>query len=109
MLAFSKLLAITMSFGQARAEGRPKMSPYRLWAEAVAFARRGWVAVAFLRRGYGRSQGEWVGASDIAAVAQFMSRQAYVSQGKWISVGSFATVDVKYSRPISTADRTRLS
>ena len=33
------------------------MSPYRQWAEAVAFARRGWVAVAFLRRGHGRSQG----------------------------------------------------
>src|SRR6201995_1427814 len=41
------------------AEDRPKMSPYGRWAEAVAFARRGWVAVAFLRRGYGRSQGEW--------------------------------------------------
>src|ERR1700744_638112 len=40
------------------AEDRPKMSPYGRWAEAVAFARRGWVAVAFLRRGYGRSQGE---------------------------------------------------
>src|SRR6202049_3134724 len=38
---------------------RPKMSPYGMWAQAVAFARRGWVAVAFMRRGYGRSEGEW--------------------------------------------------
>jgi len=37
---------------------RPSMSPYSMWAQAVAFARRGWVAVAFLRRGYGRSGGE---------------------------------------------------
>jgi alpha/beta superfamily hydrolase len=38
---------------------RAKMSPYRMWSQAAAFARRGWTAVAFLRRGYGRSQGEW--------------------------------------------------
>ena len=30
------------------------------------------------------------GASDIAAVARFMSTQPYVSQGKWISVGRSA-------------------
>ena len=87
------------------AEERPKMSPYGMWAQAIAFARRGWVAVAFMRRGYGHSQGEWaprlglrapVGitpglgsteADDIAAVAKFMSGQAYVSKGRWISVG----------------------
>jgi dienelactone hydrolase len=83
---------------------RPKMSPYGMWAQAVAFARRGWVAVAFMRRGYGGSGGEWAetygscsnpdyatagraGASDIAAVAKFMATQPYVSKGKWISVG----------------------
>ena len=102
------------------AEDRPKMSPYGRWAEAVAFARRGWVAVAFLRRGYGRSQGEWAetyggcsdpdyakaglaGASDIAAVAKFMSSQGYVSKGKWISVGvsagGFATVALTAMAP----------
>src|ERR1700733_12064134 len=59
----------------------------------MAFARRGFVAVAFLRRGYGRSQGEWAedfgpcsdpdyakaglaGPSNIAAVARFMASQA---------------------------------
>jgi dienelactone hydrolase len=85
-------------------EQRPKMSPYGMWAQAVAFARRGWIAVAFLRRGYGESGGSWAenygscanpdyagagrtGASDIAAVARFMRAQPYVSKAKWISVG----------------------
>ena len=83
---------------------RPKMSPYGLWAQAMEFARRGWVAVAFLRRGFGSSEGAWAesygrcsdpdytttgraGASDIAAVAKFMRAQSYVSKGKWISIG----------------------
>jgi hypothetical protein len=39
-------------------DDRPTMSPYRLWPQAVAFARRGWVAVVVMRRGYGSSQGE---------------------------------------------------
>jgi pimeloyl-ACP methyl ester carboxylesterase len=102
------------------AEDRPRMSPYGQWAQAVAFARRGWVAVAFLRRGYGRSQGEWAetygnctdadyakagwaGANDIAAVAKFMGSQPYVSKGKWISVGvsagGFATVALTAMAP----------
>lgn len=102
------------------AAGRPTMSPYRLWPQAVAFARRGWVAVAALRRGYGNSQGEWAegygscsqpdyasagraGASDIAAVARYMSGQSYVSQGKWISVGhsagAFATMALAADPP----------
>jgi hypothetical protein len=46
-----------LNHGSRAALDCPKVSPYGLWAEAVAFARRGWVAVAFLRRGYGRSQG----------------------------------------------------
>jgi dienelactone hydrolase len=101
-------------------DDRPKMTPYSLWAQAVAFARRGWVAVAFMRRGYGHSQGEWAenygscsnpdyatagraGASDIAAVAKFMAAQPYVSRGKWISVGhsagAFATVALTADPP----------
>jgi hypothetical protein len=47
-------LAVLNHGSPRSAEDRPKMSPYGLWAEAVAFARRGFVAVAFLRRGYGR-------------------------------------------------------
>jgi dienelactone hydrolase len=103
---------------------RPKMSPYGMWPQAAAFARRGWTAVAFMRRGYGHSQGAWtrpdgscanrdyVGAglaeaSDIAAAAKFMSGQAYVSKGKWISVGvsagGFATVALASNAPSDLA------
>lgn len=95
------------------AEDRPSMSPYGMWAQAAEFARRGWVAVAVLRRGYGTSKGGWaesygpcanpdyahaglVGAGDIAAAAVYMMKQPYVSRGKYISVGrsagGFATV-----------------
>ena len=102
------------------ASDRPRMSPYGLWAQARAFARRGWVAVAFLRRGYGASEGAWAenygscsnpdyaaagraGASDIAAVAKFMTSEPYVSKGKWISVGysagGFATVALTADAP----------
>jgi dienelactone hydrolase len=102
------------------AANRSTMSPYRLWPQAAAFARRGFVAVVAMRRGYGNSQGEWAegygscsgpdyatagraGASDIAAVARFMSGQSYVSKGKWISVGhsagAFATVALTSDPP----------
>jgi dienelactone hydrolase len=99
---------------------RTKMSPYRMSTQALAFARRGWTAVAFLRRGYGRSEGGWaegwggcaypvyaragrIAATDIAAVARFMTGQPYVSKGKWISVGvsagGFATVALTADPP----------
>jgi dienelactone hydrolase len=101
-------------------DDRPRMTPYNWWAQAVAFARRGWVAVAFMRRGYGRSGRRWAetygscsnpdyltagraGASDIAAVAKFMTAQPYVSKGKWVSVGhsagAFATVALTADPP----------
>jgi dienelactone hydrolase len=113
-------LAVLNHGSPRSADDRPTMSPYRMWAQAVAFARRGWVAVAFMRRGYGRSEGEWVeaygscanpdyakagqaGASDIAAVARFMATQPYVSKGQWISVGvsagGFATVALTAAAP----------
>jgi len=106
------------------AEDRATMSPYRMWAQAVAFARRGWVAVAFLRRGYGHSQGAWsegysscaspdyvsagrAGAADIAAAAKFMMTQGYVSNDNWISVGhsagGFATVALTADPPPALA------
>jgi dienelactone hydrolase len=110
-----------LNHGSPRNPGdRPTMSPYSMWAQAVAFARRGWVAVAFLRRGYGRSEGVWAesygacsnpdyaragraGAEDIAAVAEYMATQPYVSKGKWISVGvsagAFATVALSAEPP----------
>jgi dienelactone hydrolase len=112
---------VVLNHGSPRsADDRPTMTPFGLWAQAVAFARRGWVAVAFLRRGYGRSGGEWAesygpcsnpdyatagraGASDIAAVAKFMMAEPYVGKGKWISVGhsagAFATVALTADPP----------
>jgi dienelactone hydrolase len=113
-------LAVLNHGSPRNAEDRPAMSPYWMWQQAVAFARRGWVAVAFMRRGYGRSGGERVegfgscadpdyasagraGARDIAAVAQFMTTQSYVSKEKWISVGisagGFATVALTADPP----------
>ena len=102
------------------ADDRPEMAPNRMWLQATAFARRGWTAVAFMRRGYGRSQGAWVedygscrspdyisagrmAASDLAAVAKYMLDQAYVSKDKWISIGvsagAFATIALTADPP----------
>jgi dienelactone hydrolase len=105
-------------------EDRATMSPYRMWAQAMVFARRGWVAVAILRRGYGQSQGAWAegfgscanpdylragraGAADIAAAAKFLLTQSYVTKDKWISVGhsagGFATVALTADPPPALA------
>ncbi len=110
-----------INHGSPRNENdRPTMSPYGMWAQTFAFARRGWIAVAFMRRGYGRSQGGWAetygscadpdyaragraGANDIAAVAKFMASEPYVDKAKWISVGvsagAFATVALTADPP----------
>ena len=113
-------LAVLNHGSPRNAEDRPAMSPYGMWAQAMAFARRGWVAVTFMRRGYGlfggaRAEGYGscadpdyaragrAGARDIAAVAQFMTNQTYVSKEKWISVGvsagGFATVALTADPP----------
>ena len=113
-------LALLNHGSPRNASDRSTMTPYSMWAQAVAFARRGWVAVAFMRRGFGRSGGEWAenygscanpdyakagqaAASDIAAVAKFMAGEPYVSKGKWISVGhsagAFATVALTADPP----------
>ncbi len=102
------------------ADDRLGMSPNRLRLQASAFARRGWTAVAFLRRGYGHSQGGWVenygscgspdytgagrtAAADLAAVARYMLGQPYVAKDKWISVGvsagGFATIALTAEAP----------
>jgi dienelactone hydrolase len=98
---------------------RRKASPFRTWAQAREFARRGWTAVAFLRRGYGNSQGEadrygacsnpdYAGAgrtsaSEIAAVAAYMREQPFVAKGNWISVGfsagAFASIALSADLP----------
>jgi dienelactone hydrolase len=116
---------VLLNHGSPRsANDRPMMSPFGMWAQSVEFARRGWVAVAFLRRGYGASGGGWAetygscsdpdyvaagraGASDIAGVAKFMTSQPYVTKDKWISVGrsagGFATVALIANAPAGLA------
>ncbi len=111
------------------AADRPGMSPNRLWLQAAAFARRGWTAVTFLRRGYGHSGGGWVenygscgspdytsggrtAAADLAAVARYMLGQPYVTKDKWISVGvsagGFATIALTADAPPGLSRRSRL-
>ena len=102
------------------ARERPKQNPYGMWRQAAEFARRGWTAVPFMRRGYGKSEGAWAetyggcggpdyeaagraGAEDIAAAAKFMETEPYVAKGKWISVGvsagAYATVALTAASP----------
>lgn len=112
---------VLINHGSPRDAGdRPAMSPNRLSLQAVAFARRGWTAVTFLRRGYGHSQGGWLenygscgspdyvgagrtAAADLAAVARYMLGQPYVAKDKWISVGvsagGFATIALTAEAP----------
>ena len=99
---------------------RPKMTSYGMWFQASALARRGWSVALFLRRGYGKSGGDWAegygrcdnpdyigagraAAQDIEAVAAFMEKQSYVLPGPWISVGvsagAFATVALTADAP----------
>src|SRR5581483_4245586 len=42
------------------AEDRPGMTPLEMLPMAQEFARRGWAAVTFMRRGYGGSDGNFV-------------------------------------------------
>ena len=113
-------LAVINHGSPRNGDDRAGMSPYGMSAQAREFARRGWVAVTFMRRGYGQSQGGWAetygscanpdyadagraGAQDIAAAATFMAAQPYVRSGGWISVGvsagAFATVAVAGDAP----------
>ncbi len=103
---------------------RPKMTPYGMWFQASALARRGWSVAMFLRRGYGKSGGDWAesygpcdkpdyisagraAAHDIEAVATYMEKQSYVLAGSWISVGvsagAFATVALTADSPKTLA------
>jgi len=78
--------------------------PEKLEDPAMEFARRGWVVVAFTRRGYGMSDGPFVegykacngaaivqtgrvSAADISEVIRLMAQKPYVDASKVISVG----------------------
>ena len=80
---------------------------------AIEFARRGWVAVAFTRRGFGKSEGQYVegpsepmvagyqrggriASKDIREVMRLMSEKSYVNSSRIICIGvsggGFATL-----------------
>jgi dienelactone hydrolase len=102
------------------AADRSRMSPRELRAEAREFARRGWVAVVFMRRGYGASEGAYAesngpcgrvdytasgraSAQDIREAIRLMRQRPYVDGTRIISVGvsagGFATVALAADPP----------
>ncbi|MBI3445680.1 MAG: dienelactone hydrolase family protein [Magnetospirillum sp.] len=112
---------VVLSHGAPRkAEDRDGMHARAQMSKAREFARRGWVAVAVMRRGYGRSEGEYVessgkcndpdylaagriSADDIRQTIVAMAKMPYVDASKVISVGQsaggFATVALTADPP----------
>lgn len=99
---------------------RSSVSPRGMLAQAREFARRGWVAVTFTRRGYGSSEGSYAetsgncisaryepagraSAEDVREVIRLMTEKPYVDGSKIISVGrsagGFATVALTAEPP----------
>lgn len=113
-------LAVLNHGAPRKAEDREGMSPRTMRAQAREFARRGWTVVAFMRRGYGESEGDYVessgkcvapdyetsgrtSADDIRAVIRAMADNPHVDASKVISVGrsagGFATVALTADPP----------
>jgi len=111
---------IVINHGSPRsALDRPKMNPgYQ--AQARYFAEHGFVVITPMRRGYGKSGGNWAedfyscsnpayyeagleGAKDIAAAINYEKAQAYVDPGKIIllghSAGGFASLASSSQNP----------
>ena len=83
---------------------REEMSPYRSYRQALEFARRGFAALVFMRRGYGESGGQYAessgpcerrdylrsaraSASDLRAAIEAMSSRTDVATDGMIAVG----------------------
>jgi dienelactone hydrolase len=98
-----------MSHGAPRGgqEARAAMSPYRMYGQAIEFARRGFAALVVMRRGYGDSRGRYAensglcasrnylrsaraSAEDLQAAIQAMQNRSDVSTDGMIAVGSSA-------------------
>ena len=84
---------------------RPRMTAVSMLPQAREFARRGFATVAFLRRGFGTSEGGFVegvgtgsdyaasglvAAKDIRAVIELMKTKPYVDPSRVIAVGQSA-------------------
>ncbi|MBF0267231.1 MAG: alpha/beta hydrolase [Alphaproteobacteria bacterium] len=113
-------LAIINHGSPRNVDARAEMSPRSYRAQAREFARRGWVTVAFMRRGYGESDGDYMegygkcsspdyetagrnSADDLRAVIKAMRKKDYVDGSKVISIGQsaggFATVALTADPP----------
>ena len=110
-----------ISHGAPRDAGdRAGMSPYRLYAQAIEFARRGFAALVVMRRGYGTSGGNYAensgpcahrdylraakaSAADLrAAIDAMQSRLDVTTQGMiavGVSAGGLATVALTADPP----------
>ncbi|HXP97014.1 MAG TPA: CocE/NonD family hydrolase [Telmatospirillum sp.] len=100
---------------------RRQVLPKGFRAQAQEFARRGWIAITFTRRGFGNSEGAYAenssvscdsrdyepvgraSADDIREVIRLMREKPYVDGSKIISVGrsagGFATVALTANPP----------
>lgn len=99
---------------------RATMSPYRLYRQAIEFARRGFAALVVMRRGYGVSGGRYAetngpcgnrdylrtgrtSAEDLAAAIQAMQSRTDVSTTGMIAVGisagGFASIALAANAP----------
>jgi dienelactone hydrolase len=98
---------VLINHGSADPPERPGITPSRFTAIAIHFARRGWVAAAVSRRGYGRSEGTsaealpgcarvdyqaaaMATAQDIIQSAKFFQTQPYVDPTRLLLVGHSA-------------------
>jgi len=112
---------VVLNHGAPRqADDRPGMHPRRHVLNAREFARRGWVVVVPMRRGYGQSEGEYVessgrcddpdylasaraSAEDVRQVIARMAEMPYVDASKTLvvgqSAGGLATVALTASPP----------
>jgi dienelactone hydrolase len=97
-------LALISHGAPREAAARAPMSPYRSYRQALEFARRGFAALVFMRRGYGDSGGQYAESSgpcgrrdylraaresvrDLRAAIEAMSSRPDVSTDGMIAVG----------------------
>jgi dienelactone hydrolase len=88
-------------------EDRSQLTPQQWLPQLEAFARRGWTAVAVMRRGYGNSQGAWAegfgscgspdylsaasaGAQDLRAAITVLAKRPDVDASRIVSIGASA-------------------
>ena len=116
-----RLPLVIVSHGSPRsASERPGMTPQQMYPQLIEFARRGFVAVTVMRRGYGTSPGGWAeglgpcqrpgylaagvaGAADLRAAIAYLSTRRDVDPkrvlGVGVSAGGYATVALTVDPP----------